>query len=314
VVKDTRCYKIRPGEEWPLIAVVYDCPVEFEYGNVNDIKDKISNLLGELVVKGTVEFSSNEAIGSRTMLFRLHFKPEGSASAYIGVRLVATGDEVRRMLLIVPRELESLVGVIEGRLGLIEYDPGRDLRVRENIPLDEQTYIPYPVIYAVKGLPRVSPGEWFLEVKGLVEKAVVLKYDDLVKQPLTTITVDFHCVTGWSVRSRVYRGVDVKYILETARPFSVARWVYVMGYDGYSAVIPFEEFSKGLLVLYEGDKPLPLEHGGPARLMFPQLYGWKSVKWVRTIEFAEKYKDGYWEVMGYHPRGRVDFRERFKEY
>jgi DMSO/TMAO reductase YedYZ molybdopterin-dependent catalytic subunit len=314
VVEDTRCYKIRPGEEWPNIAVVYDCPVEFEYGNVDDIKEKISGIFGELGVKGSVEFSSNEAIGSRTMLFRLHFKPEGYESAYIGVRLVAAGSKVRRVLLILPRELEALLGVVESRLEIGEYNPERDLKVRENIPLDEQTYIPYPVIYAVKGLPQVSPSEWLLEIKGLVEKSVVLKYEDLVKQPLKTITVDFHCVTGWSVRSRVYRGVDAKYILEAARPLSVAKWVYARGYDGYSAVVPIEEFSKGLLVLYEGDKPLPMEHGGPVRLLFPQLYGWKSVKWVRTIEFAEKYRDGYWEVMGYHPRGRADFGERFKEF
>ncbi|WP_434731595.1 molybdopterin-dependent oxidoreductase [Thermogladius sp. KZ2Tp1] len=307
------CYKTTGMKEWPGILAVYDCPVNVVFNDVEDVKSYVEGILREAGLEGVLEFSSNEAIGSRTVLFRLHFKPDASAREYVGVRVVAVDNVVTRVLFVVPRELEGVSSALESGLTIGRYNPDKDVSGAAQVP-DQQVYIPYPVIYAVKGIPRVQPSEWYLEVAGLVENSLLLRYNDLVKMPMASITTDFHCVTGWSVRSARLKGVETRLITELAKPLREARWVYITGYDDYSAIVPVDEFSKGILVLYMGDKPLPPEHGGPVRLFFPGLYGWKSVKWVKRLEFTSEYRDGYWEVMGYHPRGRVENSERFKRF
>ena len=95
---------------------------------------------------------------------------------------------------------------------------------------------------------------------------------------------------------------------------SEVKWAYVYGLDGYTAIIPIEDFisNDSILTLKINGKPLTLEQGFPARVFVSHLYRWKSVKWVHKIELIKDYKDGFWEALGYHPRGNARLEERFK--
>jgi len=116
------------------------------------------------------------------------------------------------------------------------------------------------------------------------------------------------------VRGLEFAGVPVLKLVELAKPLEPAKWVYVESLDGYSTIMPVEDFprSENLVALEMNGRPLHPLHGYPARLLVPSLYGWKSAKWVKRIHFTDKYIDGYWEALGYHPRGCVDLEERFK--
>jgi len=275
------------------------------------LKELALRILTELGLKADVTLDSNENIGTTHMLYRFHaVVSEGS---YIGVRVIARGGRVVRVLLTLP-STELVKGY-----SFAEYDPSADLS-EEGQSSDKapgQYYIPSPVVYAILGYPRrVDVSSWRLEVSGLVENPVSLSLKDLYELGVEAIKVDFHCVTGWSVRGVEFAGPSFAKIAELARLRETAKWVYVEALDGYTAVVPLEETLKpGVLVALEmNGKPLEPEHGYPARLVIPHLYGWKSVKWIHRIVFTDKYTDGYWEALGYHPRGRVDLEERFKKH
>lgn len=133
--------------------------------------------------------------------------------------------------------------------------------------------------------------------------------------PMRTIISDFHCVTGWSVKKVKWEGVPLRWLTLKAEVLSKAKWVYVYSLDGYTTIIPLEDFMNkdSLLVLRINDNVLSLEQGFPARIFIPHLYGWKGAKWVETIVFTDHYVDGYWETLGYHERGNVWNEERFKQ-
>jgi DMSO/TMAO reductase YedYZ molybdopterin-dependent catalytic subunit len=131
----------------------------------------------------------------------------------------------------------------------------------------------------------------------------------------TDVTVDIHCVTRWSKLDTDWRGVSVDRILEAAgleeppAPFAMA---FCDG--GYTTNLPVEDLLGGkALVVWEYDgEPLAPEHGGPARLLVPHLYFWKSAKWVRGLRFMEEDEPGFWEVNGYHNHGDPWREERYQ--
>ncbi|MGC9121512.1 MAG: hypothetical protein ACP5HP_01055, partial [Thermogladius sp.] len=138
------CYKTAGMEEWPGILAVYDCPVNVVFNDVEDVKSFVEGVLRQAGLKGALEFSSNEAIGSRTVLFRLHFKPDASAREYVGIRVVAVDNVVARVLFVVPRELESVSRALESGLTIGRYNPDKDVSETTQVA-DQQVYIPYPV-------------------------------------------------------------------------------------------------------------------------------------------------------------------------
>ncbi len=170
------------------------------------------------------------------------------------------------------------------------------------------------VIYAVLGKPVIDVNRWVLEVGGEVENALKLRYADLLSMPMKEIVTDFHCVTGWSVPSVRLRGVPTRVLAELSGVRNGVRWVKTFSADGYTTVIPLEDFldEDALVVLEIDGKPLSHEQGFPARVFVPHLYGWKSGKWLTRIVFMREYEDGYWESLGYHERGNVWLEERFK--
>jgi DMSO/TMAO reductase YedYZ molybdopterin-dependent catalytic subunit len=158
-------------------------------------------------------------------------------------------------------------------------------------------------IYTIGGsLPRIAPGDYRLVVDGLVERPLTLTLGDVRALPRAEQVSDFHCVTGWSVYDVHWAGVRFADLLEPAGPSSSARWLRF-----HSAEVPYvdtlsleQAFLPDVMLAYEMDgAPLPREHGAPARVVMPRMYGYKSVKWVTRIEVTSEFEPGYWEQHGY---------------
>lgn len=149
--------------------------------------------------------------------------------------------------------------------------------------------------------PEVSTEEWRLLIDGAVEHPVELTWEDFMALPQTDDTSDFHCVTTWSKLDMNWKGVRLLDLAALAQPKDNATHILCYGYDDYTTNISMEEALKPdvLLVHTVDGAPLPREHGGPVRMITPQLYAWKGSKWIRRIEFLTENKPGFWEERGY---------------
>ena len=149
--------------------------------------------------------------------------------------------------------------------------------------------------------PDISTERWKLAVDGAVETPLTLSFADLLALPQADEDADFHCVTGWSILDLALRGVRLETLLALARPRPDATHVMTHAYDGYSTNLPLEEALKPdvLLVHAVEREPLPVRHGGPVRVVVPQLWAWKGAKWVNRIELLTHDRRGYWEIRGY---------------
>ena len=169
----------------------------------------------------------------------------------------------------------------------------------------------FPVLH-VGDIPTYAPGEWNLTVNGLVERPFTLSFEELTALPSVTLTTDIHCVTKWSKFDTVWRGVKLKDLLDTAGIHPDA--THVMGHAeyGYTANLPMEDALRDESMVvweYEGEAIEPI-HGGPVRLLVPNLYFWKSPKWLRGIELMNADKPGFWERNGYHMYGDPFLEQR----
>jgi len=149
--------------------------------------------------------------------------------------------------------------------------------------------------------PNVPISKWQLSVDGAVEEPVTLSWQEFLALPQTKDVSDFHCVTTWSKLDVPWEGVQLSTVLALARPVADAAHVLFHGHDGYTTNIPMEEALKDdvLLVHRAEGRPLPVEHGGPVRVITPQLYAWKGAKWIQRIEVLTRDRLGYWELRGY---------------
>jgi len=149
--------------------------------------------------------------------------------------------------------------------------------------------------------PAIAPEKWRIVVDGAVEAPLALRYAELLELPQADEEADFHCVTGWSILDLAFRGVRLELLAALARPTREATHVMMHGADGYCANLPLEEALKpDVLVVHAVDgQPLPREHGGPVRVVVPQLWAWKGAKWVNRLEFMTHDRRGYWEIRGY---------------
>ena len=149
--------------------------------------------------------------------------------------------------------------------------------------------------------PETPLEEWQLVVDGAVDHPLSLNWEDFMALPQTEDISDFHCVTTWSKLDMHWEGVRLLDLAALAQPKEEATHILCYGYDDYTTNISLEEALKPDVLLvhsFEG-KPLPLEHGGPVRMITPQLYAWKGSKWIRRIEFLTHNKPGFWEERGY---------------
>ena len=149
--------------------------------------------------------------------------------------------------------------------------------------------------------PEIKMDKWQLTVDGAVERPLVLTWDDFMNLPQSSDVSDFHCVTTWSKLDMNWKGVRMLDLAALVIPAEAATHIMCYGYDDYSTNLSLEEALKPdvLLVHTVEDKPLPREHGGPVRMITPQLYAWKGSKWICRIEFLTANKRGFWEERGY---------------
>ena len=149
--------------------------------------------------------------------------------------------------------------------------------------------------------PEVQPSKWELIVDGAVEEPLKLSWKQFMELPQHEDVSDFHCVTTWSKLDVPWEGVQLSTVLALARPRPEASHLTTHAYDGYTTNLPLEEALKDdvLLVHTAEGKPLSVAHGGPARIITPQLYAWKGAKWIHRIEVLTRDRPGYWELRGY---------------
>jgi DMSO/TMAO reductase YedYZ molybdopterin-dependent catalytic subunit len=161
--------------------------------------------------------------------------------------------------------------------------------------------------------PRFNPDKWDLRLHGLVENPLQFRWDEFRKLPVETQTSDFHCVTTWSRYDNHWEGVRVKELMKMVSLKPEARYAFIQCDGGYTTNLQLDEFlADDVMLAYRHDgKDLEPDHGWPLRLIVPKLYGWKSAKWVRAIEFCAKERRGFWEVRGYHNHGDPWAEERY---
>jgi DMSO/TMAO reductase YedYZ molybdopterin-dependent catalytic subunit len=169
----------------------------------------------------------------------------------------------------------------------------------------------FPVLSAGP-TPRVRTETWEFTVTTETGDKHAWSWAELMALPSEKFTVDIHCVTQWSKLDTRWRGVPVDTLvggLDTA-----ADYVMVHSYGGYTTNLPLADLLDGQAwVAYEyGGKPLTPEHGGPARLVVPHLYFWKSAKWVRGLELKTRDEPGFWENVGYHDYGDPWREQRYQ--
>jgi DMSO/TMAO reductase YedYZ molybdopterin-dependent catalytic subunit len=172
----------------------------------------------------------------------------------------------------------------------------------DRLPPGQYLTTDFPVLSA-GATPLVPTSEWIFTVRTEVGDERRWTWADLMALPSEEITRDIHCVTGWTKLGTSWRGVPVDTLLadvDTAADFVLAR-----SYGGYTTNLPLEDLLEGRAwVTYEYDgAPLASEHGGPARLLVPHLYFWKSAKWVNGFDLLLEDEPGFWEQLGYHDYG-----------
>jgi len=184
----------------------------------------------------------------------------------------------------------------------------------QRIPPGQSRTKKWPVLDA-SGPPRISTNGWALRISGLVANGVSWNWDEFQQLPKIKVFADFHCVTRWSRLGNIWEGVSTREIIERAgglRP--ECRYVLAYGYDyGWTTNLPVSEFlaEDALIATHHDGEPITLEHGGPARLIVPRLYAWKSAKWLAGLEFLTEDRAGFWERNGYHMHGDPWTEERF---
>ena len=155
--------------------------------------------------------------------------------------------------------------------------------------------------------PRSPLASWDFTLRGADGRSARWTWDEFTALPRQTTTKDIHCVTKWSKFDTVWEGISIDTLLSEAAAKGITSSPYVLARcdGGYSTNLPLADVMGGkawVAFMYDG-KPLPPEHGGPARLLVPHLYFWKSAKWVRELRLMESDAPGFWESLGYHNYG-----------
>jgi len=189
-----------------------------------------------------------------------------------------------------------------------------DTRRSQRVPPGQSRTKKWPVLDAA-GTPAVNVKTWRLRIEGLVRQPASWSLEEFLALPRTRVFSDFHCVTRWSRLGNLWEGVSTRYLVELAGGLlPEAKFVLASGYDfGWTTNLPVENFldEDALVAVSHDGEPIPAEHGGPARLIVPKLYAWKSAKWLSSLEFLPADRPGFWERNGYHMHGDPWAEERY---
>jgi DMSO/TMAO reductase YedYZ molybdopterin-dependent catalytic subunit len=172
------------------------------------------------------------------------------------------------------------------------------------LPPGQSLTLKWPVLH-YGSVPYFDPEHWDLRVFGLVKHELLMSWKQFGELPRVTSTSDFHCVTRWSRFDNRWEGVAFREILRRVQPNPEAAYVLAHGEQGFTANIPLADLDRDnvLLATHHDGAQLPTDHGAPLRLIVPHLYAWKSVKWLRRLEFLDHDVPGFWERNGYHIYG-----------
>jgi DMSO/TMAO reductase YedYZ molybdopterin-dependent catalytic subunit len=186
------------------------------------------------------------------------------------------------------------------------------MRAQGRLPPGQVATLKWPVLH-LGSVPRFDPSTWDFRTTGWVKKSLRLTWDEFRALPRVEVTADFHCVTRWSRFDNHWEGVPFRVIRDLTEPLPSANYVLVHCEQDYTTNVPLGDLMEpDVLFAYHHDgTPLEPEHGGPLRLVVPRLYGWKSAKWVRGLEFLPEDQAGYWERNGYHIHGDPWKEQRF---
>lgn len=190
---------------------------------------------------------------------------------------------------------------------------GRTARPEEErLPPGQRLVSDFPVL-DLGVQPDVARDRWRLRLEGLVANRLALDWDAFNALPQSEWVNDIHCVTAWSRYDNSWRGVGAMTLLDMARPLPEAKHIVFHSYDGYTTNVPLDAFARAenLVATHWAGAPLERVHGGPARIVIPHLYFWKSAKWVTRIEFRAEDQPGFWEVRGYHNNADPWTEERY---
>jgi DMSO/TMAO reductase YedYZ molybdopterin-dependent catalytic subunit len=185
-------------------------------------------------------------------------------------------------------------------------------RYGERLPPGQKLTEGWPVLH-YGGIPEIKLETWKFSVVGLVEDEAHFTWDEFMALPQTTLRSDIHCVTHWSKFDNDWTGVKFADLMAHVKPRPEAKHVMVHSFGGYTTNVPLAELiDDGVLFAHQHNgEPLAKEHGWPLRLVVPNLYFWKSAKWVRGLVFMDVEKGGFWEMYGYHIHGDPWTEERY---
>jgi DMSO/TMAO reductase YedYZ molybdopterin-dependent catalytic subunit len=171
----------------------------------------------------------------------------------------------------------------------------------------------WPVLTA-EVTPQPDLSAWTFRVEGLVSSPTTWTWEQIQALEPSSYSGDIHCVTTWSKLGVNFSGVSVDTLLDAAQVQPSASHVLAFTHSGYTTNLPLADVTGGkawVVWEYEG-KPLPVPHGGPARLLVPHLYFWKSAKWVAGLRVLHHDEAGFWEQNGYHDRGDPWLEQRYQ--
>jgi DMSO/TMAO reductase YedYZ molybdopterin-dependent catalytic subunit len=195
-------------------------------------------------------------------------------------------------------------------MGIVTRGFGGRREADPDVPPGQYVTDDFPVL-STGPTPNVDEDRWSLEVRTETGESQRWDWSALLALPAEDVTTDIHCVTHWSKLGTTWRGVSVDTLLadvETSADFVMAH-----SFGGYTTNVPLEDLTDGkawIAYEFEGE-PLDPVHGGPARLLVPHLYFWKSAKWVRELELMTTEDLGFWEVNGYHAYGDPWLEQRY---
>ncbi len=182
----------------------------------------------------------------------------------------------------------------------------------KRIPPGQYETRDFPVL-STGPTPRVPLERWSFALEGLVREPVSWTWDQFLQLPAEEFIVDIHCVTKWTKLGTRWKGVSVDALLEHVELDPRAQFVTAFTFEGYTTNLLLPDILNGrAFVAYEFDgMPLAPAHGGPARLVVPALYFWKSAKWVTGLRMMDQDRPGFWEHAGYHNHGDPWKEERY---
>jgi DMSO/TMAO reductase YedYZ molybdopterin-dependent catalytic subunit len=180
----------------------------------------------------------------------------------------------------------------------------------ERLPPGQYLVGDFPVL-STGPTPHTPLDAWTFELTGAVDHPRRWTWEELRALPSETVSADIHCVTAWSKLDTVWNGVSVDTLLDGVG--TRGRYVVAFCDGGYETNLPLDDVTGGRAWIafgYDGHELAP-EHGGPARLLVPHLYLWKSAKWVRGLRLVSRDTPGFWETHGYHHRGDPWLEQRY---